>query len=397
MIRQTFSLLPSTSLLYSHNPLRGFVLGVLALLVLAFAGPAWSQIQLGSDIDGEAAGDYSGISVALSSNGTRVAIGAPNNDAGQARIYDWNGTAWTQLGADIDGEASGDFLGRSVALSSDGTRVAIGAPGNGDNAGQVRIYDWNGTAWTQLGADIDGEDYESSGQSVSLSSDGMRVAIGAVLGNETSGIVRVYEYSGNAWAKLGGDIVGEAVGDNSGYSVALSSDGTRVAIGAPFANGNGTEPGKVRIYDWNGTAWTQLGADIDGEASYDNSGNSVALSSNGTRVAIGAAYNNGNGDNAGQVRIYDWNGTAWVQLGSDIDGEASGDYSGHSVALSSDGMRVAIGAPDNDGNGNNAGQVRVYRFASVSSAATPVPTLPLFGFGILVSLLGLFGLRKLQQ
>ena len=86
-----------------------------------------------------------------------------------------------------------------------------------------------------------------------------------------------------------------------------------------------------------------------------------------------------------------------AQLGSDIDGEASGDYSGHSVALSSDGMRVAIGAPDNDGNGNNAGQVRVYRFASVSSAATPVPTLPLFGFGILVSLLGLFGLRKLQQ
>ena len=450
MICQTFSLLPSTSLLYSHNPLRGFVLGVLALLVLAFAGPAWSQIQLGSDIDGEAAGDYSGISVALSSNGTRVAIGAPNNDAGQARIYDWNGTAWTQLGADIDGEASGDFLGRSVALSSDGTRVAIGAPGNGDNAGQVRIYDWNGTAWvqlgsdidgeavddesghsvslssdgtrvaigarssntfaghvriydwngtawTQLGADIDGEDYESSGQSVSLSSDGMRVAIGAVQGNETSGIVRVYEYSGNAWAKLGGDIVGEAVGDNSGYSVALSSDGTRVAIGAVGSDGNGTGAGQVRIYDWNGTAWTQLGADIDGEASYDNSGNSVALSSNGTRVAIGAAYNNGNGNSAGQVRIYDWNGTAWVQLGSDIDGEASGDYSGHSVALSSDGMRVAIGAPDNDGNGNNAGQVRVYRFASVSSAATPVPTLPLFGFGILVSLLGLFGLRKLQQ
>ena len=92
-------------------------------------------------------------------------------------------------------------------------------------------------------------------------------------------------------------------------------------------------------------------------------------------------------------------GPAWsqIQLGSDIDGEAAGDYSGISVALSSNGTRVAIGAPDNDGNGNNAGQVRVYRFASVSSAATPVPTLPLFGFGILVSLLGLFGLRKLQQ
>ena len=79
MIRQIFSLLPSISLLHPHNPLRAFVLGGLALLVLAFAGPALSQTLLGSDIDGEAVGDNSGYSVALSSNGTRVAIGAPGN------------------------------------------------------------------------------------------------------------------------------------------------------------------------------------------------------------------------------------------------------------------------------------------------------------------------------
>ena len=92
-------------------------------------------------------------------------------------------------------------------------------------------------------------------------------------------------------------------------------------------------------------------------------------------------------------------GPAWsqIQLGTDIDGEAANDQSGNSVALSSDGTRVAIGALFNDGNGSSAGHVRVYRFASASSAATPVPTLPLFGFGILVSLLGLFGLRKLRQ
>ncbi len=86
-----------------------------------------------------------------------------------------------------------------------------------------------------------------------------------------------------------------------------------------------------------------------------------------------------------------------LKLGDDIDGEAADDQSGFSVSLSSDGTRVAIGAPLNDSNGNNSGHVRVYRFASASSAATPVPTLPLFGLGILVSLLGLFGLRKLRQ
>ena len=92
MIRQCFSRLPSISLLCSHNPLRAFVLGALALLVLAFAGPAWSQIQLGFDIDGEAANDQSGFSVSLSSDGTRVAIGAYLNDgngnsAGHVRVH----------------------------------------------------------------------------------------------------------------------------------------------------------------------------------------------------------------------------------------------------------------------------------------------------------------------
>ena len=49
-----------------------------------------------------------------------------------------------------------------------------------------------------------------------------------------------------------------------------------------------------------------------------------------------------------------------VQKGSDIDGEAAGDWSGYSVSLSSNGSRVAIGAYENDGNGNDSGHVRVY-------------------------------------
>ena len=193
------------------------------------------------------------------------------------------------------------------------------------------------------------------------------------------------------------DIDGEAADDQSGYSVSLSSDGTRVAIGAPVNDSNGNNSGHVRVYDYNGSAWAKVGDDIDGEAADDLSGFSVSLSSDGTRVAIGAPVNDSNGNNSGHVRVYDYNGSAWAQVGDDIDGEAADDLSGYSVSLSSDGRRVAIGAPANDSNGNNSGHVRVYRFASASSAATPVPTLPLFGLGILVSLLGLFGLRKLRQ
>ena len=197
---------------------------------------------------------------------------------------------------------------------------------------------------------------------MSLSSDGTRVAIGALYNDangSSSGHVRIYDLNGTEWTQVGQDIDGEAAGDNSGHSVSLSSDGNRVAIGARY-DGNGSNSGHVRIYDLSGSAWTQVGQDIDGEAAGDNSGYSVSLSSDGTRVAIGALYNDANGSNSGHVRIYDWNGTEWTQVGQDIDGEAADDYSGFSVSLSSDGNRVAIGANANDANGSNSGHVRIY-------------------------------------
>ena len=324
-------------------------------------------MQLGQDIDGEAAGDQSGYSVSLSSDGTTVAIGAYGNAgngsySGHVRIYAWNSatSAWEQQGADIDGEAADDGSGWSVSLSSDGTTVAIGAyynDGNGSLSGHVRIYAWNSatSAWEQQGADIDGEAADDrSGSSVSLSSDGTTVAIGAIWndGNGSySGHVRIYAWNSatSAWEQQGADIDGEAASDASGYSVSLSSDGTTVAIGAIWNAGNGSYSGHVRIYAWNSatSAWEQQGADIDGEAADDESGWSVSLSSDGTTVAIGAYGNAGNGSNSGHVRIYAWNSatSAWEQQGADIDGEAAGDQSGYSVSLSSDGTTVAIGAP----------------------------------------------------
>ncbi|MEZ4914982.1 MAG: hypothetical protein R2798_13085 [Chitinophagales bacterium] len=124
----------------------------------------------------------------------------------------------------------------------------------------------------------------------------------------------------------------------------------------------------MRVYDWDGSTWVQVGADIAGEAAGDHSGWSVSLSADGSRLAIGARDNDGNGADAGQVRVYIWNGSTWVQIGADIDGEAAGDWSGYAVALSADGSRVAIGAKFNDGNGADAGQVRVFEFQPACEA-----------------------------
>jgi hypothetical protein len=328
----------------------------------------WGQVGL--DINGEAIYDQSGYSVSLSADGKILAVGARanSNNAGHVRVYAWNGTAWVQRGADIDGEAGDDRSGESVSLSANGDVVAIGAirnSGNGTDAGHVRVYAWNGAAWVQRGADINGEAADDlSGWSVSLSANGEILAIGTPF-NDGNGLnaghVRVYAWNGTAWVQRGNDIDGEAESDQSGYSVSLSANGNVLAIGAPFNELSGGNSGHVRVYAWSGSAWVQRGADINGEAEGDESGWSVSLSANGDVMAIGAIRNSGNGTDAGHVRVYAWNGAAWVQRGADINGEAADDLSGWSVSLSANGEILAIGAPFNDGNGFNAGHVRVYK------------------------------------
>jgi hypothetical protein len=417
--------------------------------VYQYSNSSWNQIGL--DIDGEAEEDESGYSVSLSSNGTIVAIGAPFNDgtgsdSGHVRVYelstylesqsepepDWSlleqfdggnndllgssvslaynnneiivaigadqnmymngyvqvhkydGSSWEQLGGDIDGEAAGDTLGYSVSLSSDGTIVAIGAPTNdenGSNSGHVRVYQLNGSSWEQLGGDIDGEDnMDNSGHSVSLSSDGTIVAIGAPynygINGFFSGHVRVYQYDVNKttsttdqssidfgpvrWRRLGLDIDGEGNRDRSGYSVSLSSDGTIVAIGAILNDENGSSSGYVRVYQWDGSSWSQLGEDIYGEVANVYSTLSVSLSSDGYTVAIGATPGESDEYVSGHVRVYQYSDSSWTQLGGDIDGN-DGDKSGHSVSLSSDGYTVAIGVPYGD-----SGHVRVCQYDNVN-------------------------------
>lgn len=325
-----------------------------------------AQIQKGIDIDGEAADDYSGWTVCMPDVNT-LAIGAPLNDAtgsnaGHVRVYNWNGTAWVQKGIDIDGEATDDQSGNSISMP-DANTIAIGANGNdgaGSGAGHVRVYEWNGSTWAQKGLDIDGEAAgDQSGFSVSMP-DANTLAIAALFNDGSgtdAGHVRIYNWNGIAWVQKGLDIDGETAGDQSGYSISMP-DANTLAIGAIYNSGAGLNFGHVRIYNWNGTAWVQKGIDINGEANNDRSGWSVSMGDDNT-VAIGARYNDGAGANSGHVRVYNWNGTAWVQKGIDIDGEAANDHSGWSVSMAN-ANTLAISAIYNDGNGTDAGHTRIY-------------------------------------
>ena len=229
--------------------------------------------------------------------------------------------------------------------------------------------------WSQIGPDtglgsLTGLDSILWGYSVSLNDDGTRVALGGPYSsnNYPGGMAFLYEYDqlNNIWNQIGNNLTAKANKDYYGHSVSLSGDGKIIAAGAPslYPDYLGVK-GYTRVFKLEQATpitFSQIGQDIDGEALGDQSGYSVSLSTDGTRVAIGAISNDGNGNNSGHVRVYNRDGNSWKQLGQDINGEAADDQSGYSVSLSGDGSTVAIGAPGNDGNVYNSGHVRVYRF-----------------------------------
>jgi hypothetical protein len=170
----------------------------------------------------------------------------------------------------------------------------------------------------QIGNDIDGLTAgDFSGQSVSINSAGNIIAIGALYnysdGNSIGeGYVRIYENINNEWIQLGQTILGEFIGDQFGQSVSLNSSGNIIAIGANASSENGTASGNVSIYQYNNNFWSQLGQNIEGESSFDQSGISVSLNFDGDIIAIGAWENDGNGEGSGHARVYEFNGINWI-------------------------------------------------------------------------------------
>ncbi len=313
--------------------------------VFKWSGSSW--IQLGSDITGEAAYDQFGAAVSISNNGRILAIGAPQNDgggsnAGSVRIYNWNDTTWTQEGSDIDGNSSNLQVGTNVDLSGDGKMLAILS----SNA-IFRFYRKSASIWSQVNSDI------GLGRSISFSIDGRLVAVSDI------NHVNVYYDNGTNWTKKGGSHID--VNSETMANVSINHDGNIIAIGIPLNDANGSNAGKVKVMQWNGFHWINKGLDILGESAGDFFGFSVSLSSDGNKLIAGGPNNDGNGSDSGHARVYQWNGENWIQQNTDIDGEAAGDNCGSSVVISGDGTRVAIGATENDGGAVNGGHVRVFK------------------------------------
>jgi len=268
-------------------------------------------VLLGQPIFGEgeydSLGDDSG-SISLNTDGTRIALGSGDNDGfsedsnvGSVRVYQYeeNNRIWIQLGEDLDGEGLGDRAGSSTSLSGDGNCVAIGAFANDKS---YAIQD--------------------------------------------SGHVRIYRYNEieKSWKLLGQELNGREAGVRAGYSVSISQNCTRVAFGSEVTFGSDNDDGVVDVFNYDEAEeeWLQLGQSIQGQTSGERAGFSISLSREGSRIAVGAPYYE---RRQGYVKVYDFNGTAWEQLGESLT-QDDADLTGFSTSMSRDGRRVIFGSPD---------------------------------------------------
>ena len=275
-------------------------------------------------------------------------------------------STWSQLGSTVygEGDQTGEELfGDAVAISGNGARWAGAtwgdAVGTAYNTGRVEIYELGGSNdWVQVGTDLGGtQAAQKFGFSISLNYVGNVLAVGCLTG---SGIVRVYSETSGTWSQRGSDIVG-----SGGISVSLSDDGDRLAIGCRSCS-------RTRVYDFDvlSNSWNQVGDDI-------NVAYRVSLTGNGEFLAIGAPETTILGvNNVGIAQVYQLNANSnWVQLGSDIFGEAIADYRyGHSIAVSANPLRLAVGSENHDESTiTDTGLVAIYEYDWQSAAWSSSP------------------------
>lgn len=256
-------------------------------------------------------------------------------------------------------------------MSDDGNSVAIGSirfRGNGLSAGQARVFNWNGTDWVQVGNDINGVSVNDEfGSSLQLNSNGNTLVVGANRANpntNSTGAVSVFSYNGTDWIQKGQVLPGATNNGEFGITTAISADGNTIAAGGHRESTQLGLTGAVRVFSFNGTTWDLKGSEIIGTQSGERFGINVALNDAGTILAVGAFLYDAFGFNSdtGRVKVYRFNDNNWEALGEDINGLVAIDRFGRGVALDAVGETLVAGASFSDANGEDSGQTRVFRF-----------------------------------
>ena len=310
--------------------------------------PVWSQLGH-SILPIDTTSTYRNID--MSKDGTIIIVGERSvlSNRGIAQVFQYTNNAWTQLGVDLSGNNAGDYFGQMVAINADGTIIAVGTEG-GD---YCKVFEYDVAAdgsWNQLGPDITGSTTDNFGSAVSLDASGHRLAVSDRNALSQYGYIEVYDYDsvGNTWSIVGSRVSGTNASTYFGQSLRLSGDGsTFIAGGAGWNTFDGLV--KVYKYDSGTTNWTQLGSTFYGNTASTHAylgAAAVAISYDGSIIAMGEGQNDEDGTNKGKIHTYIYNTStsSWDQLGEDIFGREDNSYLGQTfIDLTDDGTIMAVG------------------------------------------------------
>jgi len=333
-----------------------------AAYIFKCTGTTWTQEQkIKADV---ADTILFGISVSINADGNRVVVGSEGDNSfkGSAYIFKRTGTTWTQEQKIVASDrANFDFFGISVSINSDGSRVIISATRDDNDIGSAYIFKRDGTIWTEEQKIIasDGASSDRFGTSVSINSDGSRVIIGAQEDDSNTGSAYIFKRNGTLWLEEQKILASDAATlDRFGNSVSINADGSRVIVGA-FFDDNDNNKGSAYIFKRDETTWTEEQKIIASDRTVDDQfGSSVSINSNGCRVIVSAI---GDDSNKGSAYIFNRIGITWTEEQKIIASDgASSDRFGTSVSINGDGLRTIVGALNDDDKGNNSGSAYVF-------------------------------------
>jgi len=296
-----------------------------------------------------------------------------------------------------DAEES-DYFGVSNHISSDGLVLVVGAHTEdtaATNAGKVYTYkrDTIDDDWTEVNQLVasDAAENDYFGVSVSVSSDGLVLTVGAH-GDDTaaSAAGKVYTYKRDTiddeWTEVNQLVASDAAeNDNFGRSVSIAGDELILVVGAHNEDTAATNAGKVYTYkratiDSN---WVEVNQLMASDASdNDYFGAFTVLADGGLVLVVGAEFYNAIDDQI-NGKVYTYKRAtiddAWIEVNqltaSDAVDDDNDERYSRSIALVDSGLFMAVSAHFKDSDLADSGKVYFYKRENIDSEWIEVSTL----------------------
>jgi trimeric autotransporter adhesin len=304
--------------------------GVVAPKIARWDGHTWTHVGGGmnNDVDCLAVFDEDG----RGPNPPRLFAGGSFTTAGfqpANKIARWDGHAWSAVGGGVNNDGvfallaadlDGDGAGQPVLYVGGNFTMAGGAPAN-------RIAQWDGHAWSPLGAGITGSE-SNVGTMTTFDSDGPGAAPnelvvgGTFAAADALQVNHVARWDGMSWSALGVGVTGNPGGAIVHALRVFDEDGagpasSRLFVGGSFQSAGG-DASIQSLARWNGIAWSSIG-DVIGGGEYVNGMYVHDVDGPGVqspRLYVGGYFNSVGGVAAKSIAA--WDGQSWSSLGAGV-------------------------------------------------------------------------------